>query len=679
MKKSNINIRLQKGATSGELKAKADAGDADAAFDWAWCLEKGLGTDENVQEAVKYYLMAAEQGDKHALANAASLMFNEEGISDKSIRMMQEAAHHGIAHAAYNLFIIHKDTQPRKAMHYLKQAAQGNNENALYELGLRTIAGHGVRKSEEAGISLIKKAAKQGYANALYYLAEISYHESPEDAFKHYRKAALAGHVVAMYDLAVCYRTGHGTNKNQRQEQRWLQKAAEHGHLYSMCDLAACYSCKPNTPHHDEQYRYWMHRAAEHGDTLAMQNLGYYYWPDFRKADNTDIIKAIEWFTKAANEGNAKALYELGRIYEQSAYLTHDEVKAYQCYRQASENGYPEAAISLGRCYLVGKGTEQNTSLAVKAIEQAVHNGFAHAALDLYEYCYEEEHEDSRIYRKKALKLLQKAAEHQNAEAHYNLAACYGAGNGVKKSDEKCFEHTRKAAELGFLLACNDMGVYYQRGQCVEQDYVKAAEYYRLVAQNGIGVAQYNLACLYDNGNGVKQDSQQAFYWFKESADNGFTESSYEVAVRYRDGIGTDKNAKQAFRYMQAAADDEFTPAYCNLGGMYKVGFGTRKNYKKALYYLEKSHMCAYAMAQLGCMLLQGLGTAVNILRAIDYLQQAAKKNEPHALYHLAQCYEHGWGVDKNTKKAARLYKKAAKHKPDNCPDTTLHCLCNLP
>ena len=91
MKKSTY-IRLEQEAHNGSLKTKADAGNADAAFDWAWCLEKGIGTEENLQEALKYYLSAAELGDLHALGNAAAIMLNEDGENDKAINMMQKAA-----------------------------------------------------------------------------------------------------------------------------------------------------------------------------------------------------------------------------------------------------------------------------------------------------------------------------------------------------------------------------------------------------------------------------------------------------------------------------------------------------------------------------------------------------------------------------------------------------------
>lgn len=679
MKKS-IHNKLEQDARSGVLKGKADNGDTDAAFDWAWCLEKGIGTEENIEEAVKYYRQAAESGDTIALGNAGALLAQEDATLQEGLALIHQAADAGSEYAAFNLFRHYqKAHHTRKAMRYLKIAAAAQIPAAMYELALRLISGIHTGRDEQRGNELMQQAAGKGNADALFFLAEQDYHTDARRAFREYRKAAQQGHIPAMYELACCYRQGHGTKQNHKQEFKWLKQAAENGHVYAMCDVAAEYNRRASTPENDEQYRYWMHRAAEYGDSLAMQNLGFYYWPYFRNAANTDITQSIEWFTKAAHGGEAKSWFALGRIYGVGNEIEQDVDKAFQCYKNAADGGCEDAYIYAGMHYLYGIGTEADPRQAIKWMTLAVEAGYPRAAEYLYEYCYKEEHPDSSRYRKATIKLLRKAAENQHPESIFLLSICYDKGLGVRKSPQQYYELSKQAAELGHAVATNNLGVLYQRGVIVEQDYTKAAELYLRAAHAGDMIAQFNIACLYENGNGVPKDEQQAFYWFKQAADQGDAGACYETAVRYRDSLGTEANAKQAFHYMQAAADDDFTPAFCNLGGMYRIGFGTRKNYKKALYYLENSHMCEYAKAQLGCMLLQGAGAPKDIARAVKYLQQAAKKNEPHAIYHLGQCYELGLGVEKNSATAARLFKKAQKLKPSHCTDDGLQCLCTIP
>ncbi len=647
-----------------ELKQKADAGDSDAAFDYALSLFNGTGAEPDTGEALHYFMQAARTGDMHALSNVAAIRFNKDENDREAIRLFHRAARAGVKYAAYNLYIVYRNTHLRKALHYLKQAADAGYDAAEYELGVRTIAGHGVRRDEAAGLKLVEKAAAKKNADALFYLAEAKYHENPQLTFQRYRQAASQGHVKSMYELAKCLEYSHGTAPSPKLHLYWLKKAAQHGHIYAMCDFAANYIHRKNTAKNDEQYRYWMHRAAEHGDSLAMQNLGYYYWSEKRKASNTDIRKAIDWFTRAANAGQAQAWFCLGRIYGQGNEIEADREEAFRCYKRAVEGGYTAACGNLGLYYLYGIGTEANPQQAIRLLTQAVDEGYADVAIYLYEYCFVEEHADSHLYKKTSIKLLKKGAEMEHAESVFKLSLCYEIGSGVKKSPRMYYELSKKATELNHEVAPNNLGLHYELGKFVEQDYSKAAELYLRAAEAGDAIAQFNLACLYEKGKGVPKDEQQAFYWFKQSADNGDTNALLEVAVRYRDGKGTEQNAKQAFRYMKAAADDEFIPAYCELGALYKAGFGTRRNYKKAFSYLEKSHQCSFAMGHLGCMLLRGLGTARDIPRAVEYLKNAARQNEPHALYHLAECCENAWGVPKDTKKAARLYQKARALSP---------------
>ncbi|EXX61363.1 hypothetical protein RirG_171870 [Rhizophagus irregularis DAOM 197198w] len=57
-------------------------------------------------------------------------------------------------------------------------------------------------------------------------------------AFYWFKKAAEKGHEGSMYDLALCYHNGEGTEKDLKMAFYLYQKAAEKGHKESMYDLA---------------------------------------------------------------------------------------------------------------------------------------------------------------------------------------------------------------------------------------------------------------------------------------------------------------------------------------------------------------------------------------------------------------------------------------------------------
>ena len=56
--------------------------------------------------------------------------------------------------------------------------------------------------------------------------------------------------------------------------------------------------------------------------------------------NNKDYAKAFEWWTKAANQGNAGAMYNLGFLYRNGYGVTKDIVKAVEWWTKAAENNY---------------------------------------------------------------------------------------------------------------------------------------------------------------------------------------------------------------------------------------------------------------------------------------------------------------------------------------------------
>ena len=63
-----------------------------------------------------------------------------------------------------------------------------------------------------------------------------------------------------------------------------------------------------------------------------------------------DEVKAVEWYRKAAEAGNARGMSFMGHAYEYGQLgLTKDETKAVEWYQKAAE-----AEDSLGECAIVG-------------------------------------------------------------------------------------------------------------------------------------------------------------------------------------------------------------------------------------------------------------------------------------------------------------------------------------
>ena len=82
-----------------------------------------------------------------------------------------------------------------------------------------------------------------------------------------------------------------------------------------------------------------------------------------------------EDYRKAAEQGDAKSQYELGKCYEFGKGVEKDPAKAVEWYRKAAEKGDATGQLAIGLCYEVGKGVEKDPVKAVEWYRKAAEKG----------------------------------------------------------------------------------------------------------------------------------------------------------------------------------------------------------------------------------------------------------------------------------------------------------------
>ncbi|MBS4943952.1 MAG: sel1 repeat family protein [Neisseria mucosa] len=90
-------------------------------------------------------------------------------------------------------------------------------------------------------------------------------------------------------------------------------------------------------------------------------------------ADNVPDFKET---LQAAEQGNAKAQYNLGQMYRNGQGVRQDYAQAEQWYRKAAEQGIAQAQYNLGVMYANGLGVRQNYKIAKEWFGKACDNGF---------------------------------------------------------------------------------------------------------------------------------------------------------------------------------------------------------------------------------------------------------------------------------------------------------------
>lgn len=90
-----------------------------------------------------------------------------------------------------------------------------------------------------------------------------------------------------------------------------------------------------------------------------------------------DYAEALKWFGKAAGQGHAGAMVELGDIYRLGAQgVPQNYPEALKWYRKAAGQGDAEAQITMGRVYENGwAGVEKDCAEAVRWYRKAADQG----------------------------------------------------------------------------------------------------------------------------------------------------------------------------------------------------------------------------------------------------------------------------------------------------------------
>lgn len=208
----------------------------------------------------------------------------------------------------------------------------------------------------------------------------------------------------------------------------------------------------------------WFTKAAEQENAKAEYNLGdcYYYGNGVQYRDRREAVK---WYTKAAEQGNADAQNDLGYCYKFGEGVDRNLKKAVEWYTKAAEQGLPLAQCNLGICYENGDGVEKNLEEAVKWYTKAANQEYARAQYNLalsYDKGEGVAKNDSE-----AMKWYLKAVKNNYPQAAYYYGAMLLAGDkqkGVTKNIPEGVKYLRKAADLKNLDAINSLvGAYYSK------------------------------------------------------------------------------------------------------------------------------------------------------------------------------------------------------------------------
>lgn len=230
-----------------------------------------------------------------------------------------------------------------------------------------------------------------------------------------------------------------------------------------------------------------------------------------------------------------------------------DNTQAIQCYEKLVAEENPIAMFRLGQYHLGEKEKSENLfKKAMPLLQKAAEQGdcFANEILGRY-------YQEGRIVSqdsKTAMAYYKKAITNSACvDAYYHLGECY---HEIKQYSD-AIKYFQFAAEQGHHLAQYIYGDYFYKGRCVEKNIEEAVKWYRRAAENGGAYGQYHLGLCHESGRGVEKNKQQALFWYQKAANQGYPDAQKKI----KESQSAIKSAKDVILFPPTPSSSSSAPS----------------------------------------------------------------------------------------------------------------------
>ena len=417
--KKNLNA-------SAELyKKAAEQGHAFAQNSLGVCYLQGTGVKQDDKEAMKWFLKAASQGDAFAEANLGDCYAFGMGVGKDTVAAFSwylKAAQHGNSQGQVNVGIYLKNgtgtiKNITEALGWFKKSAEQNNPYAQFELG--SIYWDGMQVDQDYAVDFMwfTKAAIQGHAagqGMVGFCYETGYgvKNNPASAASWYLKSAEQGNPWSQFRYGTCCLNGFGADVNPTTARTWVEKAAKQGHTDAEATLAG-FLIDENNYLQAEQYA---QKSSDKGSMLGQFALGHCYLASTDEQKRLNGRKLIE---ASAEQGFAAAQSLAGELSLRGICGKKDAIAGVNWFRKAAEQGDAQGQFNLAGSYLSGEGVIKDEIEAYALLNlSGVTNSKARDVIKLLESQLSTE---ARIVSQQRAKQIQKEIESKKSSAEGSI------------------------------------------------------------------------------------------------------------------------------------------------------------------------------------------------------------------------------------------------------------------
>lgn len=384
-------------AALAAIKARADAGDAEAAFRLGryWHLES---PQRDYRLALSLYTQAQTQGHGWAINN---------------IGLLYQGGH-GVAH------------DDAKAREYFEQAAAKHNAFGFYNLALVNFHGRGVPRDTAAGLDWLEKCSALNLSVCLYEEAAVYYEgdfgvaRDPAKALIFGTKASELGDRSAGWGVAKLYLLGEGTTEDAARGMTMMRTLSEQGYGRATGSLGELYA--------DPKIRNVFFGGEFEGPSSV---------PDeFIGAVPANIGKAITYWQAAVQQGDCQSLIDLSSLYDRGLGLplSYSMGAKYVAEAVRCNPTHSYYLWKLGKRLIDAKGMPRDCVMASQFFYDSIVFGNDDAAVDLG-YLYDKGCDSILRDDRRALRIYLFGAKAGVALCQNNVGAMLKHGRGIGMPD----------------------------------------------------------------------------------------------------------------------------------------------------------------------------------------------------------------------------------------------------
>lgn len=369
------------------------------------CYQLGHGTKKDSLMAVKLYKESIKAGNSELVKQREDNQENSHSAFD--IRLLADLYDNGCGDA------VKKNQE--LALKYYKMAADNGDAFSAYKYGESLCNGKGVKVDKAKGAIYLSRAVKHRIPNAMMLLGNLLYkgdgvQQDYAKAMSFYKQVAVKNNPVAMWNIGIMYKKGLGVKQNYLIALQWLATASNKGMKNNFMKQLEEENVEINDGWKGTDFYTFIHAmanmeassadyaaAVKELTVLEKKNLPVastllgrcYADKTWKKANDK---KMLAYYEKAANAGEPYACYLLAQLhFSGSKAVKAAKNMVVELYEKSAEEGYAPALCELGDLYFAGKLVNKNVTKAIGYYNGALLNGYLtkSAAANLA-FCYQQ-------------------------------------------------------------------------------------------------------------------------------------------------------------------------------------------------------------------------------------------------------------------------------------------------